>query len=151
MRSNKKMTGLPAFPLLFLLLGFIILAGVLYLTGRSHFTKQKIYERNWGLSLPDSMKCLHDSHSPPAFHGEGIRHTVFQLEPEQMTIPLKAGRNPETESFCASVCQDLETDTDYLPDFEKRYGWTIFEKSHDTLVIVYFPDLKQLHFFQEIF
>lgn len=151
MKGEKKTAKILTAQIFFLLLCFVILPGTLYLIGRSYFTKQRIYELNWELSLPDNMKCLYDSHTPPAFHGEGIRHTIFRLEPEQMTIQMNAGRNRDVEAFCTAICDELETDANDLPDFEERYGWIKYEKQQDTLIIVYFPHLKQLHFFQEIF
>ncbi len=152
MKKEKRTIGILAFQIFFLLFCFVILPGTLFLMGRFYFTEKRIYETTWDISLPDHMKLLYDKHTPPAFHGEGIRHTIYWVEQENVNMRFIVGGNPEeVKSFCMTICDDLETEEAHLPDFEERYAWIKYEKDSDMLIIVYFLDSQQMHFFQKIF
>lgn len=151
MKGMKRTVAILAAQIFFLLFCFVILPGMQYLISRWYFTEKRTYEDTWGISLPDDIECLYTDGKRVGFHGEGCKHTIFQLHSKRLTIQMRGDRNSEIESFCDTICQELETEEDHLPDFEKCYGWMCYEKNQNTLVIIYFSDSRQLHFFENLF
>ncbi len=150
MKGEKRTICILVFQIFFLLFCFVILPCTLYLIGCSRFSEKKMYEVTWDISLPDHMELLYDEHTPRGFHGDGIRHTIYKVESEKLSLEFIVGNNPEVKSFCIMICDDLETEDEYLPDFEGKYGWIKYEKQSNMLIMVYFPNLQQLHFFQKL-
>lgn len=151
-KTEKRTISILAVQIFFLLFCFVILPVTLYLIGRSRFSEKRMYEVTWDISLPDHMELLYDEHTPRGFHGDGIRHTIYSVGQEEINLRFIVGDNPEVKSFCITICDDLETEDEYLPDFEERFAWIKYEKQSqsDMLIMVYFPDLQQLHFFQKL-
>lgn len=150
LKEEKRTICILGVQIFFLLFCFVILPGTLYLIGRSRFSEKKMYETTWNISLPDQMELLYDDHTSRGFHGDGIRHTIYKVEREKIDLNFIVGDNPEVKSFCITICDNLETEEEYVPDFEGKYGWIKYEKKSNMLIMVYFPDLQQLHFFQKL-
>ena len=53
--------------------------------------------------------------------------------------------------MCVEYCEKIETQSSYVPDFTQKYIWILHKKYDDTLILLYFPDIEELHVFEEFF
>lgn len=136
---------------IFLLLFFFILCPLsLYLYGHFSYSEKKSYEINWGISLPNQTKLVNNN-STPSFHGDGFKHTVYQIDKMEDLKGFKVEKIEEIEEFCIEVVNDLSVEAKYRPDFSQKYVWKKYvEYKNNILVIIYFPDKKEFHLFQKL-
>lgn len=127
---------------------FVFCPLVLYYYG--HFTNslKKAYETEWGILLPDQIKLVNDKRTT-SFHGDGFRHTVYQINNSEDLKGFEVEKNQEIESFCNEIANKLAVESKYHPDFMQNYVWKEYAKYGDILVIIYFPDKKEIHLFKD--
>ena len=66
-------------------------------------------------------------------------------------ITFRADKSMDVEGVCEEYCEKLETQSSYIPDFSQKYIWILHQKYDDTLILLYFPDIEELHVFEEFF
>lgn len=146
MKKETKKILVAAIPVIIFIMIFAVIPSIVYLIGRTNFSLIKNYESYWGIQLPDHMELVSDSKSPTSFHGDGIRHTIFSVcEEQQIPMSFAVGTSSDIEIFCNEISSELGVEK---ADFSLKYMWHKYEKYENTLVIVYFPETRQLHLFQ---
>lgn len=128
---------------------FVIIPLVLYSVG--HFTDsiEKVYETNWGIVLPEDIDLLDDKKTR-SFHGDGIRHTVYEVSGEEYFAPFETGKNEEIEEMCLKCIVDLQVEKEFGPDFKTTYVWKEYTKYGNCLILIYFPEKREFHLFQQL-
>lgn len=127
----------------------VIIPFLLYCYGHFTITVKKVYETNWGISLPDGMKLLNDKNTE-SFHGDGYRFTVYSISKEKKYFTgYKTSKNKEIEETCKTIISSLRVESKYIPHFNENYVWTKYKKYNDNLIIIYFPNQKRLYLFQQ--
>ncbi|MDR2996363.1 MAG: hypothetical protein LBV11_21605 [Bacillus cereus] len=97
-----------AIPLFF----FILCPVFLYFYGHFSYSEKKAYEINWGISLPDQMKLMNDKNTT-SFRGDGLRHTMYQVNKMEDLKRFEVEKREEIENFCAGIINNLEVEAKY--------------------------------------
>ena len=136
----------------FLIFCFAIIPLIIYLYGHFIILDQSevIDESYWEISLPKEMKKILKEQTAIGFHGEGIRHSVYDVERSEINIAFRVDIDSEMEKLCMQFCEELKTEEGFVPDFEKKYQWRKFTVYDDTLILLYFVETGYLHIFQDI-
>lgn len=113
-------------------------------------TEAVIDEQEWGITLPRDMEEIYYKRTDPGFRGEGVRHGIYEEELKEIGLAFRTDRLEVTEEECLSLCEKVETEAEYLPDFTKEYVWREFEVYNDKMYLLYFVDEKRLHIIQDI-
>ncbi|MDE6751091.1 MAG: hypothetical protein K2K21_18795 [Lachnospiraceae bacterium] len=112
-----------------------------------------IQEAYWGIVLPakKEMEEVLSEHSEIGPHGEGLYHSIYVVERNEIKLRLRIDTKSDIENTCLEYCEDAGTADEYMPDFSQEYRWRKFEKYQDTLILVYFVATKELHIFEDFF
>ncbi len=112
-----------------------------------------IDESHWGVDLPSvkEMKKVLKEHTDYGPHGEGIRHGIYTVERDKISLRFRMDADEDVENLCREYCGELGTEQEYVPDFTQEYRWLKYEKYQDTLILLYFADTKGLHVFEDYF
>jgi len=148
--KREKRTILILLAEIAILLFFFILCSLsLYLYGHFSYSEKRAYEISWGISLPDQIKLVNNKNTK-SFHGDGFRHTLYQIDQMEDLEGFEAEKREEIEEFCIEIVNDLAVEAKYCPDFTEKYVWKKYVKhDNDILVIIYFPEKKEFHLFQK--
>lgn len=103
------------------------------------------------LPAKKEMDEVLSEHSEIGPHGEGIRHSIYIVERNEIKLRLRIDTKADIENTCLEYCEDAGTSNEYIPDFSQEYRWRKFEKYQDTLILVYFVETKELHVFENFF
>ncbi|MFT4104912.1 MAG: hypothetical protein QM657_04045 [Lacrimispora sp.] len=150
MKREKRTIWILLAEVAILLFFFILCPLYLYLYGHFSYSEKKAYEMNWEISLPDQIKLVNDKNTT-SFHGDGFRHTIYQVEKMEDLRGFEVEKRKEIEDFCIEVFDILGVEAKYDLDFTQKYIWKKYVKhNNNILVIIYFSDKKELHLFQKL-
>lgn len=150
-----------------LILILIILIPILiYNTGKSYFSRDRIYELTWQIDIPANFKEIYHYTDKHGFHGDGLRYTVFKAKEMNSTalinykneakeIKRRIGNSKDTkdrniERFVQNIISKLGVPEMNQPPFNRFFIFQEFIKRNDRLVILYFPEINQIHFAEEL-
>ncbi len=123
----------------------------LYIAGNCYYTPARIYEMYWNINLPNDIKEKYNAETPPDFHGDGSRYTVFQLN--ELNPPFLIGtsiqKNVKTENEILSILNILGAEKNWYPDFSHGYKWKKLTQHDDYLYIIYDPKSSLVYFIQD--
>lgn len=126
----------------------VIVPFTLYSIGHFTVSIKKVYETNWGITLPDGINLLNDRQTR-SFHGDGIRHTVYSIyDKEDYFSDFETVADNELEKTCLNIIASLQVEKIYAPDFKKEYVWKKYTKYNNALIVIYISEKKELHLFQ---
>ena len=151
MKNDKKTITIFLVQIVFLLSIFVIIPLGLYMAGKYYTTDKTIYEQNWGIVLPDGLKEIYSETSPPSFHGDGVRFTVFSEKKtdEKFIATFHNKKDEDIEKFVEEILDELNVNEEDRPDLDKAYRWKKYrEFQNDTLIIIYIKDVEKYYFFQ---
>lgn len=154
-KTAKFYFMLPILIIASMLLVFIGIAAFAYWHDRFVYANPNnvIREDYWQLMLPkkSEMEQVMKEHTPYGPHGEAIHHSIYGVGRGEIQLSFCTGTNADIENACKEYCKRLETQGSYVPDFSQEYIWILRQKYDDTLILLYFPDIEELHIFEEFF
>lgn len=154
-KNNKVLFMSPISILALTLLVFIGIPVFIYWHDRYVYANPNnvIREDYWQLKLPkkNEMEQIIIEHTPYGPHGEAIHHSIYGIARSEIQITFRTGKSMDIEDVCEEYCEKLETQSSHIPDFSQNYIWISMKKYDDTLILLYFPDIEELHIFEEFF
>lgn len=155
MKKNKILFMLPILILALTLLVFVGISVFIYWRDRYIYADPDnvIREDHWQLELPkkSEMEQILTEHTPYGPHGEAIHHSIYRIARSEIQVAFRADKSMDIEDVCEEYCEKLETQSSYRPDLSQKYIWILRQKYDDTLILLYFPDIEELHVFEGFF
>lgn len=105
----------------------------------------------YNTALEKDMKKLLSEHAEIGPHGEGLRHSIYTVERDEIKLRFRIDLCTDIEDMCLEYCDELGTADKYTPDFTQEYRWLKFEEEQDALILLYFVNTHQFHVFEDIF
>lgn len=138
-------------PLLIIFSIIVILLLGLFLTGKYDYTPARIYEEYWSIDLPDDIDEKYNIATPPDFHGDGSRYTVFQLKGTSNSLLNNTSnlKNTAIENEVLSILNTVEAEKNWYPNFSQKYFWKKLSQYNDRLYIIYDPKTNLIYFIQD--
>ena len=156
MKKNKKVLFMLLISILALtLLVFIGIYVFIYWHDKYVYANPNniVREDYWQVMLPkkNEMEQIIIEHTPYGPQGEAIHHSIYGIARSEIQITFRADKSRDIENMCVEYCEKIETQSSYVPDFSQKYIWILHKKYDDTLILLYFPDIEELHVFEEFF
>ena len=139
---------------------------LIYYTGKNYFSRVKIYELTWQIHIPAEFKEIVHYTDEHGFHGDGLRYTVFEAKEMNSVAPIRYDNKVEEikrhsgnsedvkdeniEGFVQDIIAELDVPEISKPSFDRLYIFQEFIKHNDRLVILYFPEINQIYFAEEL-
>lgn len=151
MEKKRRVEIIIAIGILFLIIMGIWLSQI--------FTRSiiSVIETNWNIELPDQMELVYTTDTTTnSWFGDGDRYTVFKLKEEPTEFielylkkTYKEFEDPIKMEAAFKVAVNanlirLDIPAEYLPNWQKEYGWKDLESYNNTIFIMYFYDSHQL-------
>lgn len=147
--------------------GFVLFFALLALLFATPYLKWAIvgsnserYERDWQIFIPsDFVEAAHYASED----GEGGSFTVYVASDGEFSslmggksgdwasVSYHSGYSPFEKdklikTFVESVAEDLEVDSDSIPQFDRSFYWKLLSRDEGRLAILYFPDTRRAYF-----
>ena len=151
-KEEKRCFGIIITQICILLFFFVGIPAIFFI--RQYYfildTESVIDEPKWGITLPRSMEEIYYKRTNPGLRGEGVQHGIYVEELNEIDLSFRTDKLEVTEEACLGLCEKVETEVEYLPDFDKEYVWREFEIYNDKMYLLYFVDERRLHIIQDI-
>lgn len=116
----------------------------MYMYGKVYYSKERIYELNFGIDIPEIKKIL-VSETEESFTGDSDEIVIYL--PKQIPKGYSFAKDKEVEEAVKYILLKFGIEEQFYPDFSQAYKWPGYIKNegYDIIYILYFPETGRVY------